>query len=120
MSILHRQLRICLAALLVVGLLLTSIVTGQAAETPCSNGEHYNTTVAQVEPSDINPASAHDYDLAACCSMSATICCASAAIKCEDAISLSRTPVQPAWLAATLDTLHGLCDEVNRRPPRLA
>lgn len=125
MSILQRQLRIFLAVFLVASLLLAGIVTGQAAATPCGDGDHHGAMApwAQVDVSgswDIYPASVPSDDLAACCSMSATTCCASAAIRCDDAIALNQLPIRSAWLAATMATLRGLGDEVNRRPPRLA
>jgi hypothetical protein len=125
MSILQRQLRIFLAAFLVAGLLLTGIATGQAAAMSCADEGHHGMTAAsahvgQVESSDTGGASGPHYDLAGCCSVSATTCCASAAIRCDDAVAVSLTPVRPAWLAAAAPPLHGLGHEVNRRPPRLA
>lgn len=125
MSILQRQLRVLLAAFLVASLLLASIATGQGLATPCGDRDHHYSTglsaqLALADTSEITFASEHDDGVAACCSMFGLTCCASTAIRCDDAIPQGRTAVRPAWPVAAIITLHGRGQEVNRRPPRLA
>ena len=126
MSILQRQFRICLAAFLVVGLLLVGIASVQAAAAPCTDRSHHGMAALAGE---LEPAQSSAIDLFfgpgdnadLCCSVLATTCCANAAIVDGDAIAPRWSPLGPAaWIATATSILHGLHDKVSIRPPRVA
>lgn len=125
MSNLQQQLRTCLAALVVVGLLLAGVATSLAATVPCSEGDHHGTTtlsagVVQLDHAATEAAVDGNYNLAPCCSTIAANCCAGAAIICDSTAELNRPPACSAWSPAAPSPLDGLGNMVNRHPPRLA
>lgn len=125
MSILQQQLRACLAAIVVVGLLLTGVGTSLAATAPCGGSDHHGTTtlsaqVLQLDHVAIEAGVDAGYNPAPCCSTTATSCCAGAAIMCDSTTELNQPPVGSAWIPAASSPLDGLGNKVNRRPPRLA
>jgi hypothetical protein len=125
MSILQQQLRTCLAAIIVVGLLLAGVATSLAATVPCGEGDHHGTTtlsaqLVQLDHAAIEAAVDGDYNLAPCCSTIAASCCAGAAIMGDGTTGLNWPPVGSAWIPAVPSPLDGLGNKVNRHPPRLA
>lgn len=119
MSILQRQLRACLAAILVAGLLLVGVASSVALAAPCTGEAHHGAAVSLAHAVQLEQAEGAAHELAACCS-TAINCCASAVILLGKVDEPDQKRIRSAWIPAAPSPLHGLGSKVNRHPPRLA
>jgi hypothetical protein len=119
----QRQLRVCLAAILVAGLLLAGIATGHAGAAPCRDGEsHQGAAMAaqlvELMYADAPEVAVAEHGLAPCCSTAGGGCTGSAVIPGEPA-DFGLPHVRAVWHATASAVLHGLGDEVTLPPPRI-
>lgn len=125
MSIVRQQLRHCLIAILIAGLLFAGIATSQAAAAPCGEGVHHHVTDTSVqlsdrEPAEINPIAGARQAWPLCCSTVIGCCCVSMAIVPVQLVEAAPQFVRSAWRSPQLMLLHGLEAKVTLPPPRIA
>lgn len=124
MSILRGQVRACLAALLVAGLLLVSAAAGLAAPASCTDGELHGVPASSsqlIGPGhvDVLPLADAQQPLAGCCSAAASGCCVGTAVMFDATVEPTEPFSGATWPLAARSDPGGLGQQVNPHPPRL-